>query len=190
MEFAGKALKGAGLLHGVQVGALQVFDDGDLHRLFVGDLAEDGGNGRLAGQLRGTPAAFASDELEAAIGLRADQDGLNDSIGRNGGGQLSQLLLVDLGARLEGVAVDLVKGDLARLSAFGVGCGGCDVGSGRGEAGESRPLPRARRLGIEKRGGHDSKSSNPGVCPVDLDIAFGGFGEYGHRLGKGTADQE
>src|ERR1039457_3137148 len=32
MELARKTIKGACLFHGVQVGALQVFNDGDLHR--------------------------------------------------------------------------------------------------------------------------------------------------------------
>ncbi len=42
-------LIGAGLLHGVEVGALQVLDDGHLQRLLVGDLADDGRDGRFAG---------------------------------------------------------------------------------------------------------------------------------------------
>jgi len=42
------------------VGALQVLDDGDFHRLFVGDLAQDGGDGLLAGQFRGLPAALTA----------------------------------------------------------------------------------------------------------------------------------
>jgi hypothetical protein len=75
VELAGEPLEGARLLHGVQVGALQVFDDGDLHRLLVGDLAQDGRNGLFAGQLRGAPAALAGDELEAAAGQRRTRMG-------------------------------------------------------------------------------------------------------------------
>jgi hypothetical protein len=75
VELAGEAVEGAGLLHGIQVGALQVFDDGDLHRLLVGDLAQDGRNRRFAGALRGHPAPLSGDELKAAVGQRAHQHG-------------------------------------------------------------------------------------------------------------------
>ena len=51
VKFARQALEGAGLLHRVEVGPLQVFDDGDLHGLLIGDLTEDGRDGgRLAGR--------------------------------------------------------------------------------------------------------------------------------------------
>ena len=50
VELGGEALEGAGLVHGIQVFALQVFDDGDLHRLLVRDLAQNGGNGGLLRQ--------------------------------------------------------------------------------------------------------------------------------------------
>ena len=126
MELAGEAVEGAGLLHGVQVGALQVFNDGDFHRLLVGDLAQESGDGGLARELRGAPASFAGDELETAVGERAHQHGLHDSIGGDGGSQLSQLLFVHMGAGLEGIAVNLVERHVAGLAPFCVG------GSGRG----------------------------------------------------------
>ena len=68
-EFAGEALVGAGLLDGVEILALEVLDDGDLHGLLVGDLADDGGDGGFAGALGGEPAALSGDELEAFAGL-------------------------------------------------------------------------------------------------------------------------
>jgi hypothetical protein len=80
VELAREPLEGARLLHRVQVGALQILDDGDLHRLLVGDLAQNGRDGLLAGQLRGPPAPLAGDKLEAAIGLRADQDRLHHAV--------------------------------------------------------------------------------------------------------------
>ncbi len=149
MELARKPLEGARLLHRVQVGALQIFDDGDLHRLLVGDLAQNGGNRRLAGNLRGAPAALAGDELEAAARQRTNQDRLHHSVGGDGGSQLGQLLFVHLRPRLEGVAVDLVERE-SRAA--------CRLRIRRAEHGragqleragsrESRPLPRARRLG-------------------------------------------
>ena len=71
----------------------------------------------FAGLLRGAPAAFAGDELKAAAGLRPYQDGLHDAVGGDGGGELGELRLVELGAGLEGVAVDLIDRDFARLAA-------------------------------------------------------------------------
>ena len=52
-ELAGEALVGAGLLDRIEVLALEVLDDGDLHRLLVGDLTDDGGDGGFAGALGG-----------------------------------------------------------------------------------------------------------------------------------------
>ena len=63
LEVLAKSLIGAGLLHGVEIGALEVFDDGHLKCLLVGDLADDGGDGGFAGLAAGEPAAFAGDEL-------------------------------------------------------------------------------------------------------------------------------
>src|ERR1019366_1961383 len=62
-EFAGEAMKGAGLLDRIEVLALEVLDDGDFHGLLVGDLADDGGDGGNACALGGEPAALAGDEL-------------------------------------------------------------------------------------------------------------------------------
>ncbi len=117
LELAGEALEGAGLFHGIEVGALQVLDDGDLHRLLIGDLAQDGRNGGFARQLGGSPAALPGNELEAAVVLGPDQDGLHHPVGGDGGGKLLQLLVIDVGAGLERVAIDLVDGDLARFAA-------------------------------------------------------------------------
>src|SRR5438552_19197071 len=68
VELAGEAVKGLGLFYWSKVFALQVLNDGQLERLLVADLADNGGNRLLAGPLRGQPAALAGDELEAALG--------------------------------------------------------------------------------------------------------------------------
>ena len=140
VELAGEPLEGAGLLHGVEVGALQIFDDGDLHRLLVRDLAQDGGDGGLAGQLRGAPAALAGDELEAAVGQRPHQDRLHDSVGGDGGSQLGQLLFVQL------------------RSGSGRDCG-------RSDRGESRGACRLR-FGVGGGSGRLAREgeANPGPC--------------------------
>ena len=124
-EVAGEALEGAGLLDRVEVLALEILNDGDLHRLLVGDLADDGGDGGLAGALRGEPAALAGDELEAS-GVLADGDGLDDSGDLDGIGELVEGDFVEVGAGLVGIAVDQLDGNVrGRISAGGLlrGCG-------------------------------------------------------------------
>ncbi len=160
MELAREALESAGLLHGIQVGALEIFNDRYLHRLLVGDLAEDGGDGFFAGQLRGAPAAFAGNELIAAAGQRADQDGLHDAVGDDGGGQLGQLILVDAGAGLEGIGFDLVEGNLARLARFGIGGGGGGLHTRKKRV---QSFAESAALGVNRGDGHDSSSSSPAL---------------------------
>ncbi len=150
-EVAGEALVGAGLLDRVEVLALEVLDDGDLHRLLVGDLADDGGDGGFAGALGGEPAALSGDELEAS-GVLADGDGLDDSGDLDGVGEFVEGGFVEVGAGLVGIAVDELDGKVAdgirRRAAGGVRL---VPGTGRLEpraAGRrvSRPRPRAFRL--------------------------------------------
>jgi hypothetical protein len=160
VELAREPFEGAGLLHRVQVGALQILDDGDLHRLLVGNLAQNCRDHLLAGQLRGPPAPLAGDQLEAAIGLRADKNRLHHAIGDDRRGQLGQLLLIHHGAGLKGVAVDLVDGNLARLAPFGLGGGGLGRG---GNARQQRVQSLAQGAAFRVGGGngHDKKSSVP-----------------------------
>ncbi len=106
MELARKALEGSRLFHRVQIGALQVLDDGDFHRLLIGDLAQDCRHSLLAGQLRGAPAALAGNQLEAAASQGTNKDGLNYAVCRDGCGQLGELILIHGRAGLEGVVVD------------------------------------------------------------------------------------
>src|SRR5271155_1035001 len=90
LEFAAQAVVGAGLFHGIEVGALEIFDDGDLHRLLVGYLAEDRRDGSFAGDFRCQPASFAGDELEASIRQRSHKDRLHDSSGGDRSGELGE----------------------------------------------------------------------------------------------------
>src|SRR5579884_4529273 len=65
IELARQALKGSRLFHRVQSLALEVFDDGHLHRLLVRDLLDHSGNELTTQLLRSTPPALAGNELEA-----------------------------------------------------------------------------------------------------------------------------
>ena len=70
LKWWAEAIVGSGLFHGVQIGALKIFDDGHLHRLLVGYVAQDSGHGGLAGHLGGEPAALAGDQLKTIVGER------------------------------------------------------------------------------------------------------------------------
>ena len=160
MELAGESVEGAGLLHGIEVSALEVLNDGDLHGLLVGDLAEDGGDGGLAGALRGEPATLAGDELEAATSQAADEDGLNDTIGADAGGELFELVIGEAGAGLEGIAVDLGDGDFAGLAGIGgrIGHSGGCCGGGAGQKGVES-LAEGAAFGVNN-GVHGQSSLN------------------------------
>ena len=73
-ELFDQASQAACLLDRIEVGALQVFDEAK-HQLLVvaGVTAHDRGHLVEPGQARGTPAAFAGDELEPIRELAHEQ---------------------------------------------------------------------------------------------------------------------
>jgi hypothetical protein len=157
VELSGETLKGTCLFHGVEVGALEILNDGDFHRLLIGDLAKDCGDSCLPGSPGRTPAAFSCDELKAAIGEWAHQDGLDYAVRSDGSGQLRQLLLIDMGAGLKWIAIDLVNVDLERPTAFGSWNGSLDPRKKRVEA-----FAESATLWINGSNVHGSKSFIPG----------------------------
>ena len=88
------------LFDGVEVGALHVLDDGKLENFFVGEVARDDRNGVQAGLLRRAPAPLAGDDLVAALG-RAHDDRLHEALGADRLGELGQLVLAEVLARIE-----------------------------------------------------------------------------------------
>ena len=83
MKFAHQALKGARLFDGVEVFALNIFDERDLQRGLVGDFTNDGRYAAQAGPLRGAPAPFAGQKLKARADAPQDER-LNDAADLNG----------------------------------------------------------------------------------------------------------
>src|ERR1035437_2448782 len=65
LELTAQTLKWPRLLHRIKVSALKVLDDGHLHGLFVGYLAHDRWNCRLARYLRRPPAPLTHNQLIA-----------------------------------------------------------------------------------------------------------------------------
>jgi hypothetical protein len=80
------------LLDGVQIFALQIFDERQLqHRAVVG-LAGDDGNFRQIQKLRRAPAAFAGDQFKKTAALAHDER-LHDALFADGIGQFAQRLV-------------------------------------------------------------------------------------------------
>jgi hypothetical protein len=72
-ELSHQALKRAGLLNGIKVLSLNVFDQGDFKRQLLGHIAEHGGHVLQAGPLGRTPAALAGNKLKACAQRTKDQ---------------------------------------------------------------------------------------------------------------------
>ena len=94
VEFVNQPLEGMRLLDGVQIFALEVFDERHLQRHFFGNVADYHRHAAEVGSLGGTPAAFSGDQLKAA-GNPADDERLDDSTGANRAGQLFQGFLAE-----------------------------------------------------------------------------------------------
>src|SRR3954447_9425846 len=120
LKLAAEAVEGARLLHGVEVGALEIFDDGHLHRLFIGGGADDRRDGGLAGVARGHESALSGDELIPSADNGTDQDRLHDARGGDRGRELLKGGLIELAAGLEGISVNKVDGKLERSARGGI----------------------------------------------------------------------
>ena len=111
------------MLVAVQVLALQVFDDRHLRGLLVGDVADERGNLRFAGELRSFRAPRAGNQKIAAVLAGTHHDGLDDAVSLDGVGQLLQLFFRNFGARLVRIAVNLVHGQVQNGVAIGAAQG-------------------------------------------------------------------
>jgi hypothetical protein len=116
-----EALVGAGLFEGVEVVPLDVFDQGELEGLAVGGFGDHDRNLADAGKTGGLPAALADDEAEAAAFGDSDDEGLNNAVLADGGGEGFEAVAVEVLARLLGVGVDGVDIDLADAGGLGGG---------------------------------------------------------------------
>ena len=114
VELVGEAAIGERFFDRVQILALDVFDQRHLEqRLLLArrDVADDDRNAQQAGELRGAPAAFAGDDLEAIADL-ADDDRLDDAVGADRLRQLLEPRVVHVAARLEVVRREAIDVDL------------------------------------------------------------------------------
>jgi len=98
----------------VQVGALHVFDDGDLKRHAVVNVANDNRDRIDTGPLRCAPAAFTGNQLEPVglAGCGAHDDRLHDTVFLDRLRQILQLAFRKHAARIARIARDELNRDV------------------------------------------------------------------------------
>ena len=108
-ELVEQLLVGGRLFEGVQVGAVDVLEQGIAEHRVVAGVAHDGRDGVLADGLGGAPAAFTHDQLVRAVAEVAHHDGLEEADLADRELQLLERLLVEDLTRLLRVRLD--RGD-------------------------------------------------------------------------------
>ena len=101
-ELLDEPLIAARFLDRVEIGALHILDDGELQGLAVVELMDDDGNFGEMRELRRPPAPLAGHDLIGVgeAGDRAHDDGLNDALLADGGGEIGQVRLAEIYARV------------------------------------------------------------------------------------------
>ena len=113
-----KRLQRKGFLEEVEVGALKVFQQGEEGGAAILGVDEEAGDGGEACGDGGAQAAFARDEVVAAVFL-PESEGLEDADFPDGGGELGEGGGVEVAAGLVGRGVDEGGGDV--VEGFGEG---------------------------------------------------------------------
>ena len=116
VELLGQLGVAPGFLDGVEVFALEVFDEGQFQHGAVIRLADDGGDLGQAEHLGGAPAAFAGDQLEMIL-PGADDERLDDALFLDGVGQFPEGFRGKILARLQRGGAD--AGDRDALDRLG-----------------------------------------------------------------------
>lgn len=100
-----------GFLDRAEIGPLDVLGQRHGQDLDVVDVEHDGGNVFETSQARGADPPLPCDEMEAAVGLRADQHGLKNPVDPDGFREFLEILRLDGLAGLPGIAVNRVAGN-------------------------------------------------------------------------------
>ena len=128
MEFLGEASEGFGFFDGVEVFALEIFDEGEFEDFLIGSFANDEGGFGEARALGGTPASFSGNEFEEIAAFAGDE-GLDDAVFFDGENEFVEMFVAEDGARLERGSDDAVEGnDLEPFAIFDGGFWGSDAG--------------------------------------------------------------
>ena len=108
VALAQQALVAEGDFDGIQVLSLNVLNQGHFQHLLVVGLADVGRNGFQTRQPGGLQAPLPADELVGVGAELAQGHGLDDALNLNALGQFVQGLLVEMGAGLVGVGLDVL----------------------------------------------------------------------------------
>ena len=108
--FLHQGLVTQGFFHGVQVLALEIFNQCQLHGLFIIGFDDHSRNLPQVCQSCGTPAAFTGDDLVITAGGFPDGQGLDHTVDPDGFRQGGQFLFVKVLTGLVGVGFYLVNG--------------------------------------------------------------------------------
>ena len=98
---------------GVEVLALQIFDEAYFADLALRVVLDDGGDAFEPRHLSGAVTAFTRDDHVAAVGVRIDDDGADDAVLADGACKVVQSAFVEELTRLIGVGIDVGKRELA-----------------------------------------------------------------------------
>lgn len=112
MKFLDQPVERGGLLDGIQILALQIFDECDLDGFLIRDVMHDRRDAVQAGKLRCAPTAFAGKEFVTLRPFPAHDDGLNDASLANGIRELIERFRRKSGARLVGARVHEINVNL------------------------------------------------------------------------------
>jgi hypothetical protein len=116
VEILDQLLVGGSLIERVEILPLHVLDEGALEACKIIDRLDECGDRLESCAASGATAALAGDELELLLVDLSEQHGLNDPDRPDGVDEPGERLLVEVGARLEPVRVDVREGDLPELA--------------------------------------------------------------------------
>ena len=111
-KFASEPGVGFGFLDGIQVFALEVFDERHFQHIAVTGGADDDGDFRQPEADAGAPPALAGNQLKAAVYF-ADDQRLNDAVLADGLDQFGQRFFAQVFARLQRTWEERVERDSA-----------------------------------------------------------------------------
>ena len=114
-----QGLVALGLFDGVEILALQVFDQRQLGHLAVVCFNDDGGHLLKSCDARGAPAALAGDDLIVAGGKLSHGQRLKNAVLANGIGEIVQRGFVEIFTRLIAVGFDLGNGKIKTVARVG-----------------------------------------------------------------------
>ena len=109
--FRDQLLVTQGLFEWIEIGALYVFDDGDLQRRLVIHVPDNNRDLDQPSQLGGAPASLAGDDLVSVAVHRPHDDRLHDTVLSNGAGEIVQFGIIEETTGIARIAADELDRD-------------------------------------------------------------------------------